>query len=150
MKNATQNVSFAGPDIRDRTFERPAGYGISVLLHDAISDLADVGAIENWRDVGWSFCIGDAENRQLEFALTGAFGDDVWMARICPRIRLNWFGRLIGKKTPDLTNEIYDISIEIDRVLRSNGFTGFCWRLNGEPIARHDPPRPVDNTGRAG
>ena len=151
MKNATQNVAFVGRDPDDKGVDHPVGYGIAHLLHDAVNQPnLIVSEIENWRDIGWSFRVGNVNQNQIEIGLTGTFGENLWLARICSRKRPTLYGWIFGNQSPDQASEIYDNSIAIDGVLRSNDFTDICWRLNGQPMIQHDPPHPIDNTGTAG
>lgn len=144
MKNATQNVSFAGCDSGTHEVDHPVGFGIVRLLHAAVNEqTGNPSQIHNWRDCGWSFHVQESSDSAVEVALTDLNGENSWMAIVSPLKRTNWIDRLLGNRGEDLTDDIFNIAVTIDQVLRLNGFKDICWRLDGQPFPGQDEPHPI-------
>jgi len=129
-------------DVAESTDEPdPPGYELAEHLRRTVAAIGgNVGDIDDWRDVGWSFLVIHRE-RQFDIHLAGP--DPAWIIAIEPMGQPGFFERLRGAKPVPTGPELRELSVAIHRGIgQLPNVRNISWCLNANPIKNHEASTP--------
>jgi len=141
-RTASQNVLFRGESPGDNEYE-PAGASIARRIEHGLQQKGFTpSAIENWRDCGWSIDIlaGEAE---LQVAVACTAEPGLWLLQVACINDAGMLARLFGKSFIDRSAEVLAVASAVHEILRTGGFTGIRWRVDGYPDDAKSTPEPI-------
>jgi len=141
---ASLNATFLGIVSPDAEFDHPEGLPVLRMVGDGLRrGKWTLGALENWRDSGWSVCCRrDGGEVDVVVASTGT--PEEWMVQIAPSKVPGLLGRALGRAASASADQCLEVALLVHPILAGR-FTRlrWCWDdLPGEESSTATPTPP--------
>lgn len=146
----SQNLLFSAAVPTDPEFpDRPGEALLRGLSRELAAAGWGIGAVDLWRDCGWSLTCQRASSR-LEVVVSDVSPDE-WLLQISPWYVPGIVGLLFGKRASASPEDVYDLAVAVHRGLLTAGYLGRPrWLWDGFPDDGNASSEPVRPANRAG
>lgn len=135
---------FAAHVPEDAEYPHPPGASLAREIEVALRKGGlGASAFDNWRDSGWSIdaCVND-HRFQVFFAV---WDEPRWLLVIETLDRVGFVGWLLGRRTPDTSNEVRQIARIVHELLSGLPYVSeLSWDMRGPPDPARGVPTPDD------